>query len=231
MPFNDAINMILPPRSIDGKKYKPEITTGADGIRQDFRAPRNGRENHGGVDINYHHDSGSPVGQNGINNEHPSVHSLISGTITYRRPEWGMIEITDENGFKHQIRHMDNINVKEGTQVVAGQAIGTMGGRGPNGANQYAQHVHYTVKSPDGKTKVDPEAHWNSPGKKSSLFFPWERKTEFKHVSVLPHATQYRLKDLRQGITIANGETLRRDGDKVWRIEPDDSTRGYFISP
>lgn len=231
MPFNDAINTILPSSSKNGKKYKPKITTGSDGIRQDFHATRRGRENHGGVDINYHQESGSPVGQNGINMEHPSVHSPVSGTVTYRKPETGMVEITDANGFKHQIMHLDKINVKERDRIVAGQKIGTMGGRGPSGPNEYAQHVHYTVKAPDGKTKIDPEAHWNSPGRKSSSSLPWERKTDFKHVSVLDHSTQYRLKSLRQGITIANGETLRREGDKVWRIEPDGSTRGYFISP
>ncbi|MBI2411721.1 MAG: hypothetical protein HYV24_00720 [Deltaproteobacteria bacterium] len=96
MPFDDAINAILPPQYKNGKTFKPNITTSSDGVRQNFHAPRNGRENHGGVDINYHHESGSPVGQNGINKEHPSVHSPVSGTVTYRRPEWGMIEITDE---------------------------------------------------------------------------------------------------------------------------------------
>lgn len=223
------MNTILPPQYRNGKKYKPDITTGSDGIRQDFHAPRSGRENHGGIDINYQHESGSPVGQNGINKEHPSVHSPVSGTVTYKKPEWGMIEISDENGFKHQIMHLDKIDVKEKDRIIAGQKIGTMGGRGPKGPNEYAQHVHYTIKSPDGKT--DPEAHWNSPGKKSSSSFPWQTKTDFKHVSVLDHATQYRLKSLLRGINIVNGETLRREGDKVWRIEPDGSTRGYFISP
>lgn len=236
MPFKDTMSTILPPRYLKGRKYKPEITTGSDGILQDFHAPRKRHDqkwhSHGGVDMNYHHDSGAPLGQNGINREHPPVHSPVTGTVTDVKKEWGMVEVTDENGFKHQLRHLDEMAVKKGDTVVAGQNVGTMGGRGPSGSNEYPQHVHYSVTAPDG-TKVNPETHWNNTtvGKNSSSFFPLQGKTEFKHVSVLDHATQLRLKNLRQGITIANGETLRREGDKVWRIEPNGSTRGYFISP
>lgn len=131
--------------------------------------------------------------------------------------------------------HLNDINdnLVNGMHIEAGQVIGTMGGRGKKGSNEYAQHVHYSVTAPDGKTKINPEAYWNntSEGQDSSSSFPWQRKTDFKRVSVLDPATQLRLKNLREGITIVNGETLRREGDKVWRIEPDGSTRGYFISP
>jgi putative chitinase len=44
--------------------------------------------------------------------------------------------------------------------VQAGDPIGTMGGRGPNGAGQYAQHVHYQIRDPNGRT-VDPERFWD----------------------------------------------------------------------
>jgi len=187
------------------------------------------------VDINYHHESGSPVGQNGINLQNPNIGSPVSGTIKdVDREKFGKVIIVDNNGNIHELLHLNEIprSLNKGDSVSAGQFIGTMGGRGPNGSNEYDQHVHYTIKASDG-TKINPETHWNnSPhGKNSSSSFPWQRKTDFKHVSVLNHAIQYRLRSLSQGITIANGETLRREGDKVWRIEPDGSTRGYFISP
>lgn len=41
--------------------------------------------------------------------------------------------------------------------------------------------------------------------------------------------TKYKIKSLSQGLTIVGKETLVRQGDKVWRIEADGSTRGYFI--
>ena len=68
--FQNASNRILPPKVIHGKSYKPDITI-SNNVRQDFYAHRAGRSNHGGVDINYRHESGSPVGQNGINRELP----------------------------------------------------------------------------------------------------------------------------------------------------------------
>lgn len=170
-------------------------------------------------------------GQNGINMKHPAVGSPASGKIEKIDPRYGTIIVKDSNGYKHILMHLENVHVKEGDNVVTGQVIGTMGGRGPSGSKEYPQHVHYSVMAPDG-TKINPETHWNnSPHGNSSSSFPWQRKTDFKHVSVLDNATQLRLRSLRQGITIASGETLRREGDKVWRIEPDGSTRGYFISP
>lgn len=227
--FQNTLDRILPPKVINSKSYKANVTT-SNNIRQDFYAPRTGRSNHGGVDINYHHESGSPVGQNGLNLQNPNVGSPVSGTIKDTdREKFGKVTIVEGNGYIHELIHLNEIprSLKQGDFVSAGQAIGTMGGRGPKGANEYP----HTIKAPDGKTKIDPVAHWNSPARKSSSFFPWQRKTDFRPASVLDNATQQRLKSLRQGITIASGETLRREGEKVWRIEPDGSTRGYFISP
>ncbi|MBI5493234.1 MAG: hypothetical protein HY893_09915 [Deltaproteobacteria bacterium] len=51
--------------------------------------------------------------------------------------------------------------------------------------------------------------------------------TPWHHLDPL---TQRKLKDLSQGITIAGGETLRREGNQVWRVKTDGGTRGYFIS-
>ncbi|MBI5468858.1 MAG: M23 family metallopeptidase, partial [Deltaproteobacteria bacterium] len=182
---------------------------------------------HGGVDMNYHHDSGVPVGQNGINKEHPSVHSPVSGTVTDKRPEWGMIEVTDERGFRHQLWHLDKTAVEKGDRVVAGQTVGTMGGRGPSGSGEYHQHVHYTVLSPYG-LQVNPEEYWKN-GFYSDLASP-AKNAPMTPVSHLDQHTQQKLKELSQGYTIQNGETLRREGNQIWRIKQDGSTRGYFIS-
>lgn len=233
--FQNALDHILPPKIINGKTYKPDITT-SNNIRQDFYAPRTGRSNHGGVDINYHHESGSPIGQNGINLQHPNIGSPVSGTIKdIDRERFGKITILDANGNTHELIHLNEIprGLNKGDSVSAGQVIGSMGGRGPGGSNQYPQHVHYTITAPDGKTKINPETYWNNPpdGKDSSSSFPWQGKTDFKPASVLDDATQQRLKRLPQGITISSGETLRREGDKVLRIDRDGGTRGYFISP
>ena len=233
MPFNDAMDMILPPSYSNGRKYKPEITTGSDGIRQDFHAPRKMTDkkwySHGGVDMNYHHDSGAPVGQNGINKEHPPVHSPVTGTISKKRPEWGMVEIMDERGFRHQLWHLNetDANVKEGAKVVAGQTVGKMGGRGPCGPDEYQQHVHYTVLSPYG-LQVNPEEYWKN-GFYSDLVSP-AQNAPMTPVSHLDPHTQQTLKGLSQGYTIRNGETLRREGNHIWRIKKDGGTRGYFVS-
>ena len=58
--FQNMLDLILPAKMVNGRVFKPKVTT-SDGIRQDFTAPRDGR-NHGGVDINYHYESGSPIG-------------------------------------------------------------------------------------------------------------------------------------------------------------------------
>ncbi|MBI1912641.1 MAG: hypothetical protein HYS21_11655 [Deltaproteobacteria bacterium] len=76
--FQNLLERILPPKTSNGRVFKPNVTT--DGVRQDFNAPRKGRI-HGGVDINYHYESGTSLGQNGINKEHPAVGSPVSGTI------------------------------------------------------------------------------------------------------------------------------------------------------
>ncbi|CTP90559.1 peptidoglycan-binding protein [Xanthomonas graminis] len=109
---------------------------------------------HGGTDFNYE------GGQAGRNLQHPTVHAPISGTVTFSGGQYGTVKIRDAQGNSHEILHLDSRSVKEGDTVRAGDAIGTMGGRGPNGANQYAQHVHYQIRDPSGQT-ISPETWWN----------------------------------------------------------------------
>ncbi|MBI5887912.1 MAG: peptidoglycan DD-metalloendopeptidase family protein [Deltaproteobacteria bacterium] len=122
---------------------------------------------HKAADINY-----QGFGQTGINRKHPEVGSPVSGTITDINPRFGIIEVKDTQGYRHRIWHLnawDKTFVKDKSQVIAGQYIGDMGGRGPNGAKQYDQHVHYEViTQPDPNVRgdlgdfIDPEAFWNS---------------------------------------------------------------------
>ncbi|MEB1104470.1 peptidoglycan-binding protein [Xanthomonas campestris] len=109
---------------------------------------------HGGTDFNYE------GGQQGRNLQHPTVHSPVSGTVTFASGNYGTVKIRDAQGNSHEILHLDALKVKEGQTLSAGDAIGTMGGRGPNGNSQYAQHVHYQLRDANGKL-TSPEAFWN----------------------------------------------------------------------
>lgn len=148
--FDDVMRIMLPPQ--DGAT--PHMTS-------DF-GPRtiNGRhDDHGGVDFNYN------VRQTGINLEHPTVRSPVSGVVEYGdgQGSYGTVKIRDDQGNLHEILHLDSRSVRvtdPPTRVEAGDPIGTMGGRGPGGASDYAQHVHYQMRDPDGRI-IDPEAHWN----------------------------------------------------------------------
>lgn len=149
--FDDVMRTMLPPQG----NVAPHMTS-------DYgHRTLNGRANHhGGVDFNY------VGGQNGINLRHPVVRSPVSGVVIYGAGQgrYGTVKIRDDQGNVHEILHLDSRSVRvtdPPTRINAGDAIGTMGGRGPNGAGQYAQHVHYQVRDASGRT-VDPEAFWRN---------------------------------------------------------------------
>lgn len=119
-----------------------------------FGEHRGSRGPHGGTDFNYE------GGQAGRNLRHPTVHAPIDGTVTFSGGQYGTVKIRDAQGNSHEILHLDTRSVKEGQVVRAGDPIGTMGGRGPEGAGQYAQHVHYQMRDPGGRT-LNPETWWN----------------------------------------------------------------------
>lgn len=231
--FEDVMRRILPPLTNKGKTYHPEITTGTDGSKQDYFAKRKDSDGkyryHGGVDMNYHY-AGQPVGQNGINTKHPQVHSPVDGIVTKVKPELGVVEITDADGFKHRLAHMNTIVMfATNERVTAGEVVGTMGGRGSSGAKEYPQHVHYSLIAPSGKT-ANPENYWDIT---THIDLPslmaQSAKTPAFHLEFDRH-TQTMLDGLEHEFAIRMGETLRRQGDQVWRIEADGGTRGYFIS-
>nr|WP_228482200.1 peptidoglycan DD-metalloendopeptidase family protein [Lysobacter sp. H21R4] len=150
---------------------------------------------HGGVDFNY------VGGQSGVNLTHPPVHAPIAGEVTFVGGQYGTIKILDGDGYSHEILHTNTQSVSVGADVSAGDPIGTMGGRGPNGASQYAQHVHYQMKDAAGK-RVSPQEWWDNrpssmPVPASSAFvYPFQKleTTEDgirKYVDVVDPQTYY----------------------------------------
>ncbi|MGH8043492.1 MAG: peptidoglycan-binding protein, partial [Stenotrophomonas sp.] len=140
--YDHTMQVMLPPQN----GVKPHIT----GHFGEHR----GEKSHGGSDFNY------VGGQAGRNLQHPTIHAPIAGTVTSVGGKYGTVMIQDAQGNSHQILHMQDTKVKVGQHVQPGDPIGTMGGRGPQGANQYAQHVHYQMKDPAGKL-INPETYWN----------------------------------------------------------------------
>lgn len=145
MPFNDAMNTMLPIQN----GTAPHIT-GNYGENRGSSGP------HGGTDFNYQ------GGQSGVNLTNPTINSPITGTVTFAGGQYGTIKIRDGDGNSHEILHTNSQNVTVGDKVNAGDAIGTMGGRGPNGASQYPQHVHYQMKDAQGR-RINPQDWWDNP--------------------------------------------------------------------
>ncbi|MCE4372410.1 peptidoglycan-binding protein [Xanthomonas hortorum] len=135
-------------RMLPGQGSTDPHITGHYGEHRGSRGP------HGGTDFNYE------GGQAGRNLQHPTVHSPVTGTVTFAGGNYGTVKIRDAQGNSHEILHLEGLKVKEGQALSAGDAIGTMGGRGPNGVNQYAQHVHYQLRDATGKL-TSPETFWN----------------------------------------------------------------------
>ncbi|MFC5740018.1 XVIPCD domain-containing protein [Dyella tabacisoli] len=174
---------------------------------------------HGGSDFNYE------GGQTGINLTHPTVHSSVSGEVTFVGGQYGTIKIKDAEGNSHEILHTQTQSVTVGQKLTVGEEIGTMGGRGPNGGAQYAQHVHYQMKDSQGRP-VNPEEFWSQrpvqtstgphtatvertphahlDAKANGLLKHGERGTEVQ-------ALQTALNKL--GYTDVQGKTLQADGD------------------
>ncbi|MFM2345031.1 MAG: hypothetical protein RLZZ210_1643 [Pseudomonadota bacterium] len=110
---------------------------------------------HNGIDFNY------VGGQSGINMANPSVHSPVSGTVVAAsgKAGYGIVSVKDKDGFMHEILHLDSQVVKIGQSIKVNDVIGEMGGRGPQGSKQYANHVHYQIRNSDGKL-VNPAIWW-----------------------------------------------------------------------
>ena len=86
------------------------------------------------------------------------VHTPVGGTVTKISPNWGMVQITDSDGNKHEFVHLDLSapHVTVGTAVSPGDRIGAMGNTVPDGVTTPKDHVHYQIKSSTG-TNINPE--------------------------------------------------------------------------
>lgn len=119
-----------------------------------YGEPRQGHRPHGGTDFNYE------GGQTGINRRHPIVHSPVAGTVTFSGGQYGTVKIRDAQGHSHEVLHLDSCSVTAGQVIAAGDPIGRMGGRGPGGASDYDQHVHYQLRDPQGRL-ISPQTFWD----------------------------------------------------------------------
>ncbi|SEM95750.1 Peptidase family M23 [Luteibacter sp. UNCMF331Sha3.1] len=141
MPYQDVMNTILPHQG------------GRDAHITGHYGEHRAKGPHGGSDFNYE------GGQTGINLTHPTVHSPVAGEVTFVGGQYGTIKVRDAQGNSHEILHTQSQSVKVGQHLEAGDEIGRMGGRGPDGASQYAQHVHYQMKDAHGHA-INPETFW-----------------------------------------------------------------------
>ncbi len=89
-----------------------------------------GNANHGGIDIP------APPGT--------PVVAAADGTVADFLPNYNGI-IIDHGGIRTIYLHMSKVDVQKDDTVTQGQKIGEVGGKGPLGANQYADHLHFEV--------------------------------------------------------------------------------------
>jgi putative chitinase len=183
MPYQDVMNVMLPNQG----NHSAHIT----GHYGEVRA----KGPHGGSDFNYE------GGQAGVNLTHPSIHSPIAGEVTFVGGQYGTIKVRDADGNSHEILHTQSQSVQVGQHIQAGDEIGHMGGRGPDGSAQYAQHVHYQMKDAQGHA-VNPEEFWRDRHVQANL------REGAKGAGV--HGLQEHLNAL--GMTDANGHRLSPDG-------------------
>ena len=85
---------------------------------------------HPGIDI--------PVGKG------TPVYAIADGTVTFVGGDYGIVQI-QHDGFITRSLHLDSWNVNTNDPVNAGQQIGLSGGRGPDGPDHYAYHLHFDL--------------------------------------------------------------------------------------
>ena len=66
----------------------------------------------------------------------------------------GVVKIQHQDDFHTVYMHMESADVVTGDVVVAGQAIGVAGARGPSGPDHFSPHLHFEVRH--GTVPVDP---------------------------------------------------------------------------
>ena len=150
MSFDSIIAVILPP-------VKGETV-----VKNDkFKTPK--RPRHEGIDLSY------SKRQAGVIRTSPPIYSPVTGTVVRVGPKTGQHEVTIKDSTRtlggkpifHRFLHNDEVLVKEGDSVAAGQKIATVGRRG-KGIKDY--HVHYEVLVGGGYrsgSPIDPIKFWD----------------------------------------------------------------------
>ena len=90
------------------------------------------------------------------------VHSRIITDKTNPTWQWGnYVCIKGNDGLYYYYCHMASRAVKAGQTVGAGDKLGVMGNTGYS----FGAHLHFEVRSADGKTKINPETILGIPNK------------------------------------------------------------------
>lgn len=81
------------------------------------------------------------------------VTEVVTGKKQGDKGYGNYVIITDANGNKHRYSHLDVANVKVGTKISKGQAIGTMGNTGSTYSTKGGDgtHLDYRIHGQDGK--------------------------------------------------------------------------------
>ena len=91
------------------------------------------------------------------------IRAVHDGKITSADDGWGAgygtICLMHGDGSYSRYMHCDTINVKKGQQIKKGDIIGTVGGKGPNGPDQFKPHLHLEISqggSEESTSYLDP---------------------------------------------------------------------------
>ncbi len=72
-----------------------------------------------------------------------AVFSISEGTVENTdKSVWGSVRINSGGGYSVNYLHLDTIAVQKGDYIEKGQVIGTVGGRGPRGIDDFKPHLH-----------------------------------------------------------------------------------------
>lgn len=140
--FDDIMKVMLPSVYMGRKRV---INGKLDG----FGLQRSATRRHYGIDFNYRNSNGTRFGQKGINLEYPIMYAPVSGIVSGTKLKWGIVQITDEKGYRHQILHLkvkswEEFRIFRKKEIKIGRAIGRMGN---TGSKDY--HGHYQIVVPD----------------------------------------------------------------------------------
>lgn len=105
-----------------------------------------GKRKHGGRDIAA--PAGTPV--------YPATNGKVVEVDTEGKTIGGYyVKVQYPDGHTDSFVHLRNVNVKVGDNVTINTVVGGVGGTGRGGKQEYGNHLHRTVRGPDGKT-IDP---------------------------------------------------------------------------